>query len=68
MIRMGLPSLAVTCWRAFIHLVKTESLIIIIRMGTVESTRAKGPCFSSPAWIPSVMNDNEKVDRRGRFA
>merc|ERR1719357_304085 len=34
---MGLPSLATICWRAFIHLAYTGSLIMISKMGTVLS-------------------------------
>ena len=53
---IGRPFLAVTCCSAFIHLVWTLSLIITIMIGTVSSTKANGPCFSSPDWIPKFIH------------
>lgn len=44
---------AVTCCRAFWHLVKQGSFIITMITGICLSIRASGPCFSSPARIPS---------------
>ncbi len=44
---------ATTCCRAFWHLVYVWSLMMIMMTGMSLSTRASGPCFSSPARMPS---------------
>lgn len=44
---------AVTCCRAFWHLAKQGSFMMTMMTGICLSISAKGPCFSSPARMPS---------------
>lgn len=44
---------AVICCRAFWHLAKQGSFMMIMMMGICLSISARGPCFSSPARMPS---------------
>lgn len=51
--RRALTWRAVTCCRAFWHLAKQGSFMMTMMTGICLSISARGPCFNSPARMPS---------------